>query len=68
MNESLDDIYHNLLSDWYTILRLKEDDNTDFQKTMKNEIDQIFDPNYQQQVKKELAEWQKLFDDDNSNA
>lgn len=68
LNESLDDIYHNLLPNWYAVLRIKEEDTTDFQEAMKNQIDQIFDPDYQRQVEKELAEWQKLFDDDNSNA
>lgn len=64
INEALDDIFNTKLPDWITIKEIIDNRNTAVQAEIKEQVDLIFNEKYQQQLQKELEEFERIFNEE----
>ncbi|HSW74874.1 MAG TPA: hypothetical protein VLG16_03320 [Candidatus Saccharimonadales bacterium] len=57
LNEALDDIFNNYVPDWTALTKAEQESK----EKLKQEMDLLFDEDYQQEQAKELRAWRKIF-------
>lgn len=63
LHEALDDIYHFMLPNWDEVRSILEKADNDVNSKIKEQVDLIFDEEYQANLRKILKEWDDALND-----